>query len=47
MAFLNIRKMKEEEVLMDYVYRIFTARAAAEVERKAVLEHLTRAAGSA
>lgn len=43
MAFLNIRKMKEEEVLMDYVYRIFTARAAAEIERKAVLEHLTRA----
>lgn len=42
MAFLNIRKMHEEEVLMDYVYRIFTARAAAEIERKAVLEHLTR-----
>jgi len=43
MAFLNMRKMKEEEVLMDYVYRIFTARAAAEIKRKAVLEHLTRA----
>jgi len=43
MAFLDNRKMKEEEVLMDYVYRIFTSRAAAEIERKAMLECLTRA----
>jgi PAS domain S-box-containing protein len=42
MAFLNNRRMKEEEVTIDYVYRIFTARAAAEIERKCALERLTR-----
>jgi len=47
MAFLDNRKMNEEAVLMDYVYRIFTARAAAEIERKAMLECLTRAQATA
>lgn len=42
MAFLDTRKMHEEEVLIGYVYQIFTARAAAEIERKTVLDRLTR-----
>ncbi|MDF3884218.1 PAS domain-containing protein [Cupriavidus basilensis] len=42
MAFLDTRKMREEEVLIGYVYQIFTARAAAEIERKTVLDRLTR-----
>ncbi|MPW22899.1 PAS domain-containing protein [Paraburkholderia sp. CNPSo 3157] len=40
MAFFNDKEMKEQDVLTDAVYQIFTTRAAAEIERKAVLERL-------
>jgi PAS domain S-box-containing protein len=40
MAFFNDREMKEQDVLTDAVYQIFTTRAAAEIERKAALDHL-------
>jgi hypothetical protein len=42
MAFFNDKEMKQEDVLTDAVYQIFTARAAAEIERKAALDRLTR-----
>jgi PAS domain S-box-containing protein len=42
MAFFDEKEMKEEDVLMDSVYSIFTARAALEIERKMVLDSLTR-----
>ncbi|WP_236674048.1 PAS domain-containing protein [Paraburkholderia hospita] len=42
MAFFDEKEMKEEDVLMDSVYSIFTARAAVEIERKMVLDRLTR-----
>jgi hypothetical protein len=41
MAFFNDREMKEQDLLTDAVYQIFTTRAAAEIERKAVLERLS------
>jgi hypothetical protein len=41
MAFFNDKEMKEQDVLTDAVYQIFTTRAAAEIERKAVLERLS------
>lgn len=44
MAFFNDKKMKEKDVLTDAVYQIFTTRAAAEIERKAALDHLRHAA---
>jgi len=40
MAFFNDREMKEQDVLTDAVYQIFTTRAAAEIERKAALDRL-------
>jgi len=43
MAFFNDKVMRQEDVLTDAVYQIFTARAAAEIERKAALDHLTHA----
>ncbi|TCK35189.1 PAS domain S-box-containing protein [Paraburkholderia sp. BL8N3] len=42
MAFFDDKEMKEEDILMDSVYSIFTARAAVEIERKAGLDRLTR-----
>ncbi|MEX3790380.1 PAS domain-containing protein [Paraburkholderia sp. BR14374] len=42
MAFFNDKEMRQEDVLTDAVYQIFTARAAAEIERKAALDSLTR-----
>jgi PAS domain S-box-containing protein len=42
MAFFNDKAMKEEEFLTDAVYQIFTARAAAEIERNAALDRLAR-----
>ncbi len=42
MAFFDDKEMNEEDILMDSVYAIFTARAALEIERKAVLDRLTR-----
>ncbi|MGU7779196.1 PAS domain-containing protein [Burkholderia sp. PU8-34] len=42
MAFFNDKEMKQEDLLTDAVYQIFTARAAAEIERKAALDRLTR-----
>ncbi|WP_258187819.1 PAS domain-containing protein [Trinickia symbiotica] len=42
MAFFNDEVMRQEDVLTDAVYQIFTARAAAEIERKAALDRLTR-----
>jgi PAS domain S-box-containing protein len=42
MAFFNDREMKEQDVLTDAVYQIFTTRAAAEIERKAALDRLRR-----
>jgi len=41
MAFFNDKVMRQEDVLTDAVYQIFTARAAAEIERKAALDRLT------
>ncbi|WP_240057302.1 hypothetical protein [Paraburkholderia azotifigens] len=41
MAFFNDREMKEQDVLIDAVYKIFTTRAAAEIERKAALDRLS------
>ncbi|MBN3760634.1 PAS domain-containing protein [Burkholderia sp. Ac-20365] len=41
MAFFNDREMKEQDVLTDAVYQIFTTRAAAEIERKAALDRLS------
>ncbi|BFG77378.1 hypothetical protein PTKU46_54110 [Paraburkholderia terrae] len=40
MAFFNDKEMKEQDVLTDAVYQIFTTRAAAEIERKAALDHI-------
>ncbi|MFC0402356.1 PAS domain-containing protein [Paraburkholderia rhizosphaerae] len=40
MAFFNDKEMKEQDVLIDAVYQIFTTRAAAEIERKAALDSL-------
>lgn len=42
MAFFDDKEMKEEDVLMDSVYSIFTARAAVEIERKAGLDRITQ-----
>ncbi|GAB7523245.1 hypothetical protein PBS_22290 [Paraburkholderia sp. 2C] len=44
MAFFNDKEMKEQDVLTDAVYQIFTTRAAAEIERKAALDHLRHSA---
>jgi threonine/homoserine/homoserine lactone efflux protein len=40
MDFFNDKEMKEQDVLTDAVYQIFTIRTAAEIERKAALDHL-------
>jgi hypothetical protein len=42
MAFFDEKEMKEEDIIMDSVYSIFTARAAAEIERKMAVDRLTR-----
>jgi PAS domain S-box-containing protein len=42
MAFFNDKAMKEEDILTDAVYQVFTARAAAEIERNAALDRLAR-----
>ncbi|MGF6920681.1 PAS domain-containing protein [Paraburkholderia sp. 40] len=42
MAFFDEKEMKEEDMVMDSVYSIFTARAAVEIERKTVLDRLAR-----